>query len=263
MQANADNLDLGLAQLGTREVLALVYAGEEDAHRWQLIAALRNTILKISSLGSEAASLQLSWWQDEILRLDAAQPRHPLTRELARIDQQRRADPVWLNEYLTEVRARLHGEAAQTDEESRLRLFRTYGIGVMQMHALGTAPAPAPANALTRIGIALGLQAALEHSNTQASNPAESLLPATFANKDKEPRTVALAARIDDELGVSGELRTGIRTLDLLTELIRFDNRRLRAGQSPAPLRRSLFAWRIARQLEKHYARNRQTLSSR
>lgn len=258
---HADNLDLGLAQLGARELLTLVYCGDEESHRWRLISALRNTILKISNLGSEAASLQLSWWEDEINRLGAAQPRHPLTRELARIDRDQHASPTWLSEYLTEARARLQGEAAQSDDEARLRLFRTYGIGVLQMHAIGAASPPVPANALTRVGVALGLQAA-QASARLVANSFDSLLPAELGDLTADQKAAALASRIHDELGALGDCRTGIRTLDLLTELIRFDNRRLRAGQSPAPIRRSLFAWRIARQLEKDYARDRQTLSS-
>jgi phytoene synthase len=149
------------ARPGSIAAYALLFAGEQRGVLGSLLA-LRAEIAE-SSLGHQdhgVAHARLAWWQQELERLAAGRPQHPITRSLAAAAGARRPDWAPLQRLLGAASLELARVTFADDAELDLYL----GAASAPLHALaatlavdtaGTAPAAARFG--TDLGAALRL----------------------------------------------------------------------------------------------------------
>ncbi len=215
--------------------VALSYEHADLRAEFENIEALRRELLGLAKTRAEVAATKIAWWRRA---LNTDERRHPALAKL-HIDT-----PLPLfTEFLIEAEARHHGEAAQTEDESRLRLLRVYAtpwqallsqLGANDLSNRRLASSIALAYALAR-GARLGLYPGM-------------LCPAwkVAASAEKTLASAALDA-LDEIQGV-----TGLRSLDILAALTRADCLRILADKPPLRWRLPWTAWRIARNLDYH-----------
>jgi len=108
---------------------------------------IRGLPLRLSE--PEPARLRLAWWDEELARLGAGDPRHPRARalapHLAPPPERGAPDPVrLLRELLIAAEEELAGRGCENDDELRLHCFRSAGAPLAVLaRALGLPPEPA------------------------------------------------------------------------------------------------------------------------
>jgi phytoene synthase len=114
---------------GSDEELVANFLRGAEERRFRLLCALRDTILGAKAQGREPAvgAVKLDWWRQELGRLAAGEPRHPLTRALQpELDADSPYLP-WLEE-LTICAESLGGrETPDSVDGLRLHCFRREG----------------------------------------------------------------------------------------------------------------------------------------
>jgi phytoene synthase len=125
-----------------RDTTALLFALESE---W------RSTVARPIDHG--VAHLKLHWWREEIQRLAAGEPRHPLTQALATAAPHAGdlCDP--LADFLTSVELEL--AEITLDDEAQLERFLAFADGLSRALALALTGRPADSDSL-RIGSAIG-----------------------------------------------------------------------------------------------------------
>lgn len=125
-------------------------ARERLALLFQLESELRSIVISPRDHG--VAHLKLQWWREEIGRLTAGVPRHPLTEALARAAP--RAPAAWapLDDFLTSLELEL--AAVAIDDDAELGRFLALADGHARAMALSLDSAPG--SGLEALGADLG-----------------------------------------------------------------------------------------------------------
>lgn len=220
-----------------RQTMALLF---------QLEAELRAIVIAPRDHG--VAHLKLQWWRDELARLAAGAPRHPLAQALAQIAPDRTAAWPPLGDFLTSLQLEL--AAVAIDDQAELARFLACADGHSRSIALalGDGPAAARESLGADVGQAVrGVQIVADWCATVMDEP-----------RRQAVQRLATTCRArwqsaESRFGVAGgDSLRGLRVLgsQFMTVLERLEQAGFRPGQRrDLPAITSLWtAWRAARQ---------------
>ncbi|MEO0996350.1 MAG: hypothetical protein AAFX58_02420 [Pseudomonadota bacterium] len=208
--------------------------------------SLRETLLALGNEATPATELQAAWWHDEIRRLAAGEPRHPLTRPLAAAVAAGTLDPGLLTELLVAAESRRAGQWPDSAESLRLDLFRRHAVPLQIAAAAcaGTAAETAAvATAAKHTGIAYGyLTLAAASADAVHKSGNDGAAPAVSPGT---PEACELGLR--DIQAVTAAPWSGIAVLDLYRALTAEGLKRRGGGRTMSRFRLLWIAWRTAR----------------
>ena len=135
---------------------ALLYAPPSTRAAIATVFELESVVRSLADASQDhaVAHAKLGWWQDEARRLEAGEPRHPLTRRLLEQAGGRSTDWSVLGTALDVARLELAGVALDDERDLRDYLART-SVGWQVLAARLSAPAT-PAEAARRFAEAIG-----------------------------------------------------------------------------------------------------------
>ncbi len=203
-----------------------------------IVRSLRETLLALGDESTPATELQAAWWHDELRRLAAGEPRHPLTRPLAAAVASGALDPGLLTELLVAAEARRAGQRPDSAESLRLDLFRRHAAP-LQIVAAACAGSGAFATAAKHTGIAYGYFALAAAPDDAVNRIAGDATPAGAADAGELGRREIQA--------LDGTPWSGIAALDLYRALTAEGLKRLDSGRTMSRFRLLWIAWRTAR----------------
>jgi len=220
------------------------HARDAVALLFQLESELRSIVVAPRDHG--VAHLKLHWWRDEIQRLAAGSPRHPLTQALDRAAPQAVAAWPPLTDFLTSLELEL--AAVAIDDEMELDRFLALADGLARTLVLavdeqgaGRAETGAEAGRAIR-----GVQLVAQWSGTAMDEPRKSaVLHLAGQSRARWHRAAAAMSGSDTLRGlrVFGELHMAL--------LARMERGQFRPGigrRDLPPLRGLWTAWHAARQ---------------
>jgi len=117
---------------GSDEELIANFLRGESQRRFRLLCALRDTILTATAQSRDPAvgAVKLDWWRQEIARLVAGEPRHPLTRGLGELLAPASPFVPWLEELVICAESLGRGETPESVDQLRLYCFRREGAAL-------------------------------------------------------------------------------------------------------------------------------------
>ncbi len=251
---------------GSEEELVANFLRGAGQRRFRLLCALRDTILAATAQVREPAvgAVKLDWWRQELGRLAAGQPRHPLTRAL---QPELEADSPylpWLEEIVICTESLGRREAPDSVDGLRLHCFRREGtVLTLAAAADGDAADDNPRRTAARhAGIAWGLAkstAALADGRQLFLLPrdlaADAGLEDVPAGRWPEHGAFRRAVERLAEAGLEelARARHEVASTSAVTAVVgavseaHLSARRRRAGRSAHPVQLLWRAWRAAR----------------
>jgi phytoene synthase len=251
---------------GSDEELVANFLRGAGERRFRLLCALRDTILGATARGREPAvgAVKLDWWRQELGRLAAGEPRHPLTRALqSELDADSPYLP-WLEELTICAESLGRREAPDSVDGLRLHCFRREGT-VLTLAAApgGDAADDNPRRTAARhAGIAWGLakstaaladgrQLFLLPQDLAADAGLEDVPAGRWPKHEGFQRAIErLAAAGIEELGRARQEVAGASAVTAVAGAVSEAHLRARcrdAGRSAHPLQLLWRAWRAAR----------------
>ena len=114
---------------GSDEELVANFLQGDPERRFRLLCALRDTILAATAQSRDPAigAVKLDWWRQEIARLIAGEPRHPLTSGLAPLLSPDTPFLPWLEELVICAESLGRREAPESVDQLRMYCFRREG----------------------------------------------------------------------------------------------------------------------------------------
>ena len=111
---------------GSDEELVANFLRGDAERRFRLLCGLRDTILRAPGQSRDPAvgAVKLEWWRQELARLTAGEPRHPLTTGLQRLLPDDSPYLPWLEELLICAESMDRRETPDTVDGLRLHCFR-------------------------------------------------------------------------------------------------------------------------------------------
>ena len=252
---------------GSDEELVANFLRGDSERRFRLLCALRDTILTAAAQSRDPAvgAVKLDWWRQEIARLAAGEPRHPLTSGLAGFLPPGSPFVPWLEELVICAESLGRGESPESVDQLRLYCFRREGAALTLAAApRGDEPRNDPRCAAARhAGIAWGMakttaalaagrQLFLLPRDVAAEAGLDGVPPGRWQEQDGFRRAVERLADAGlEELARAG---TGIRNASAVTAVVaavsetHLSGRRRDGTRGPAhPLQLLWRAWRAAR----------------
>ncbi len=255
---------------GSDEELVANFLRGDAERRFRLLCALRDTILNATAQNREPAvgGVKLDWWRQEIARLAAGQPRHPLTTGLQGLVPADSPFVPWLEELVICAESLGRREAPESVQELRLFCFRREGAALTLAAAPRSDAAPDEPRriAARHAGIAWGMAKAtaalaggrqlfLLPRDIASDTGLDDIPPGRWPQQDGFRR--ALERLADAGLGELARARTEIRSASAVTAVIaavseaHLAARRRGGGRaahgSAHPLQLLWRAWRAAR----------------
>lgn len=117
---------------GSDEELVANFLRGREERRFRLLCALRDTILSVTAGSREPAvgTVKLGWWRQELGRLAAGEPRHPLTTALQPVLCPDSPYVSWLEEFVICAESMARREAPDSVDALRLHCFRREGVAL-------------------------------------------------------------------------------------------------------------------------------------
>ena len=103
------------------------------------------------------ARAKLGWWRDEIARLYAGSPQHPVTRALADVRQHARLEQRWFDEIITGMEMDLDHDGYETFDDLLLYCWRAAGVVGLLSAAVFGYDDPATEDYAQKLGTAFQL----------------------------------------------------------------------------------------------------------
>lgn len=205
--------------------LALLYAEVDVRERFLAAIAVASEIIDASSdtVSAEVRPVKLTWWDDELRRLAAGAPRHPLTKALSTTRLEASALPL-IRQWLVAART-TRDESDVSRTTFRVDAFRRYGAA---WH--------------------LALDSALSDQHGQDVNAIASAMYAVYVIETEGPADdpVASAQVIAEELGPTiNEAQDPC--LAAMAELLRTSLHALSQNRAVPAWRLMIRSWRAAR----------------
>lgn len=205
--------------------LAMLYAEVDVRERFVAATAVASEIVDASSdaVSAEVRPVKLSWWDDEIQRLAAGAPRHPLTQALSAAQLDASALPL-MRQWLVAART-TRDEQDVSRTTFRVDAFRRYGAAWQ-----------------------LALGSALSDQNQQHVNAIASAMYAVYVIETEglADDSVASAQVILEELVPTIEA-TQDPCLAAMAELLRSSLHALSRKRAVSAWRLMIRSWRAAR----------------
>ncbi|MEM1438858.1 MAG: hypothetical protein AAF545_13065 [Pseudomonadota bacterium] len=212
--------------------LAMAFVDEPYGQRLEAAYLLREAVVGAATTSSETAvcATQLQWWRDELDRLVAGEPKHPVSQQFAeRIGTD--ADTMqFANEWIVDTERLLFGPAPEDTASHRIAGYRRYGASLM----LALTPETRASCAPVVRDIAVALYALDEHRNEPVFDYETAMTLHATINDSAEQLT---------DVGVAVLAATSANAL-----------RRRYDGLKPGAVRQLRFAWRSARRTRKNGA---------